>query len=461
MKFTLFLSLALAFGLVPHANAQMPDYSKMLAAQKLIKSRCDLQEATYSDDLFGTVASYTVRLMRTKWTGGCVEGLLDGEGTLAFESRAQSGIPAHDNVTVDQQSGLMVKGKQVGPWRIDVGFHDVVVGAYYWLDIAAPGMYIKLPNGSFQQVQLKSSMVAGMVEPKRYLEPLTAMVPITALQVEEHIRSARLQAVGSTAGDNSSAATTLVVESTLLQDLLRGNKARLAGSRALGNIKGKRLLIVLSSNSLASFDALDAFKNTVIQYSPSQPLSGPVLNAAMDIASAADKKKLIDALTSQLRSRFASVNFADDLSNFKKTDTDLVVVFDFTFKHEWPAMVENRLAQLALPESNYRQSQLNSSPGISVGGSAFILNSDLAVVRSSQRAPKLLTLRPAYEVSPLNASHAVVQEERLQAGFKELALELRKAIGGEEFVDIGGTKVKNANSVLWPLMGTLELPFEQ
>jgi hypothetical protein len=335
------------------------------------------------------------------------------------------------------------------------------VGAYFWLDLATPGLYLKLPNGSYQQVELSFSPVAGAGKPTPHLEPLAAMVPITALQVEEHIKNARLQAGGGVTGSISSPPAGLVVESTLLQDLLRGNKARLAASSALGNIKEKRLLIVLSNNSLTSFETLDAFRKTVIQYSPSQPLSGPVLNAAMDIASAADKKKLIDALTSQLRSRFASVNFADDLSNFKKTDTDLVVVFDFTFKHEWPAMVENRLAQLALPEADFKQSRQSAVPGVSVSASTFVLNKDLEVVRSVLSVPKLLTLRPRIEVSLGNESPALVREQRLQAGLNGLALALRKAIGGDEYDESGGTKLENTNSVLWMLMFNLKSPLQQ
>jgi hypothetical protein len=174
--------------------------------------------------------------------------------------------------------------------------------------------------------------------------------------------------------------------------------------------------------------------------------------AATRLAAAVDKRTLVEGLARQLREYFSQVRVADDLSNFKKGDADLILVFDLTFGHRLGEMLKQRDAESDSSLWDRMVALALPVPALLVGASHFLLNNELELVRATFALPQRLTMRPLSEGTYNDAEPAKARDARMVDGLNALTTGLQKAAGAEAFAKIVDASPWACKSVICPLL---------
>jgi hypothetical protein len=455
------------------AGAQVPfDFSAAMNVRHKVESLCDTREGEFElkrmvsavDELSGNKAppqspTYRTRLVRTGWTGTCIEGKLDGVGSLTTESRAESGNPIFDKLVVQQKTGLMIKGVQVGPWRIDKhSLLEELVGIY--LIPGLPGAipyYIRQNDGSFRAAQYEFSAQRG-----RFMVPIESTAPVSAAQVEQSILEFRQKLATGDSGSTMAAAkpSTVTIESTLLQDLMGGAKARFAANREIGDTHGKSLLVVFSNTTQTSSEHMDDFRNVVSSWGSQQTDAG-VRASAANVVSMVDKKAFFDGLAAKLRQNFAKVTVENDLSPMTNGDADFALVFDFAFDHRVKDILAGQIVDASKTwdeiDRAYKtpEEKLYTAPAIYLGVSYFLLNKQLEVVRMSTLNPQAVRFNRAKQSGSYNDPVAKKMADGLAEAVNWSAVGLSMRLNHAPYITFMGNRIENSANILGPLLADI------
>ncbi len=351
--------------------------------------------------------SKPVTLGVISWTGGCKDGVRDGEGTLSEFSEdtlTEIGLTQPQRTEVVSQ-GLVVMGHKLGPWRFER--HTALTelaGVYVIHGLPEGGYFLKQADGSFQPTTF--AVVGG----SRRIVPLESRGPVSVAQVETAMAQTRRRWELAASGLNGTETPpAMTIESSLLTDLLKGKQARLAANRQLGDTRGKGLVVVLSNRTMTSLDRMDEFGRIVNAWAAEQS-DASVRNAASSVARVIDKKAFVEGLTLKLRERFKSVSAAEDLSGMAARPGDMALVLDVVFEHQAQEFLTTQQADAARSWADFsrRYSKpeefVNAAPAIKTSVSFLILNDQLEVVMSHAQNPQPLSLPRAQEGSGSNAN---------------------------------------------------------
>lgn len=351
------------------ACAQLTESQKnMNDVNQQVRSRCDVQDGYYTVDMpsFASSEAYSIRhkLVRSGWTGGCKNGLLDGEGRLVVDVIPLEGDPKIFHQIRIVESGLIVSGKRVGPWlQEEFTGIDTFDGLYRWEDAAVSGYYIKENDGSMQRV------VPTGVGKEYSIDTSTEKISREKLSV--FLRNAQVS--GSFVKESSGKTP---FKSKILQDLTGGGVVYKSINYNLGSIKQKKSILVFSSNTVDSFSRIDDFQKKILVWGATQS-DRVIQDAAKELARNAGKGTYIDALTSLLRSKFGGLAYADDLFQVKKGSGDVVVVLDLFFSYDIDSFLSNQVKRVGSADYNS-----DSVEVARIGASYFILDDSLEVLRS-------------------------------------------------------------------------------
>jgi len=342
MKFPAFAMLLLP--LLATSALAAPDGKRMAAIQKTLAQRCDTSDASlrYPIDITEYPApSYravvtgqrtvTVKYRRLGWTGDCVDGMLDGEGTLSIETNTSGNNNYQDGVTRHVASGLLLKGQRVGPWRVEImemmapdadmkrghaKRMDIYDGKYMWADGVPPGVYNKEADGSFTLLELRTGGSTLAHTPSNFAAPVSAAD--VALFKQRAIALARGAA-------HSGAGPTFALP--MLAGLMPAARIEKAAASDIAQSRSKSVAIVLTSGTPAALASLDQFQQFLQQ--KMQAEGDPRVRAAIQkLVDASAKRPLLDELATMLRKSFAKVGTAQDLAAFKASGYDYALIFD-------------------------------------------------------------------------------------------------------------------------------------
>ncbi len=414
------------------AFAQSETMRLRMETMQKIQTLCDTPEATFGNS----------RYVRTEWTGECKAGKLHGDGQLSFEEReADTGKTKYRFV----QRGLMVEGRQIGPWHILQSSHPVFVGAYLWGDAPVPGHYVKTDDGGFRLGQ--PDWTAGRIVAVPTSEPIPAAVVARLLEQARDPAAAG----GAPAGK-------VPYQSALLRDLLRRGTVYSAASRAIPAQGSGSVALVLSTRTMASMTAIESLGKGVRHWAQQQP-GAPVRQAAERLAAAADPQVFAQGLAQLLREHFKTVVFAEDIAAVDRSAIDHILVFDLQFEHDVAATMPEIVRLLSGVSSRPASTNLNDNflQGAPLaGGSFFLLNRELDVVRAHEAAPyKVPFMKPLAVYQPNDAA-AVSQQLVFQLDL--MAKTLTDTLGREKYLYIQGARFDNTSAVTSMLRFNLREP---
>lgn len=320
--------------------------------------------------LDGVISSIT-------WSGGCVDGKREGPGVLNWRyekpMRFQPERPLNEQAKTTftkTAEGSFVKGRRLGLWCItkaQVTFSNGEstpssdLGCYLISGEGKPvtPQYVKQPDGSWQESVLgspgASTLAAGTLE----------------------AQSAKMLADAS-AGKTDSKAK-VVMESRDLDDLVRGSKIALALSQTPIPLKGKRVALVLSSQTVGELERFKREREALI--AASAGLRGEAAAERARFIRASNPDRLLINVLKVVRTHAGQVQPADDLSGL--TDGG----FDYALVVDWKSMT--RFDQLG----KYTKEAWPPKPFGAVSGVAcdamrgFLINRDLKVVKQLPAFP--------------------------------------------------------------------------
>jgi hypothetical protein len=405
-------------------------YKTATEARIAVSTNCSVIEAHYVE------SSSSYKVVRSGWTGGCLDGLLHGFGMRTIEFILTGSTPTGILQNINQQSGQMVRGKMVGPWLIHKAQTRAFEGIYTWVDAPISGNYRKESDGSFQHVQYAHE--------SRTMQPVLSTARIPEAEVIAHIKAALINNTANSPNKK------IRFQSTLLQDLIKSGEIYKATDTKLGDISKKRIVLVNSTNTLDSFDALAAFQRTVQNWSNQQP-NIKVRQAGMELANAANSKKIIEDVNSVLVEKFSKVSFSEDFTSINKAETDYILVFDLTFKHDAKNMLIEQEVNASQEAGQKNASKNDSALQIRGGVSYFLLNNKLEVVKSNIQNLKTQDFVKASKWTWVNGS----QEDKIAEGIAhalKFSTDLMLAYyGGQRYYIVDGKRSDNLVSVTWDL----------
>jgi hypothetical protein len=314
------------------------------------------------------------------WSGGCVDGKRDGAGVLNWRSEQPMGFqserPLNERVkhTVTATAeGRFVKGRRIGLWCV-TNFQSAHsngqsvpgaplsgLGCYLTAGDILPitPQYIKQPDGRWLENVLgspgASTLAAGTLEAQSAKMLADAAVGNTDLKVQ------------------------VVIESRDLDDLVRGSKIALALSKTPISLKGKRLALVLSSQTVSELERFKRQREALI--AASAGLRGEAgAERAKFIRTSSPDRLLINVLKA-VRTHADDVQPADDLGLLKDGGFDYALVID------WKSMT--RFDQLG----KYAKEAWPPQPFPAISGVAcdalrgFLINRELKVVKQLPAFP--------------------------------------------------------------------------
>lgn len=260
-------------------------------------------------------AQVDVQVLR--WTGSCSDGRREGAGEIEYSVRETSQEEVFTLNFVAQ--GTFVRGKIAGMTcfpNSSIGFRDQAPRPLYpagtcVLDQRAhlrepDGRWVVMNSGPGGWQKTTSSLDAGSLE----------------AMSEHQIRQAR-------GGASAQPAPATQITSSALTDLVGGMRLTLASTqiRPTSALKGKRIAIVLSSATLTELEKFRAQRELLLAATANA--SGESARARSDFARASDPRRLLDSLSTFLRSRAAAVTAADDLGTLSTGQVDYAVIFDW------------------------------------------------------------------------------------------------------------------------------------
>lgn len=285
-------------------------------------SRCDqvVETVQYPDKTSDEPAREIMREqgISVSWTGGCAGGKRDGRGVLTIRTQDSIGT-----VSTEQLEGAFIKGRQLGLWCITRYELSINGQPYRTLNptfdltgcvVHAPGA----PKDKFRKlVDGRWKMFAhdgAPVEPQVFLAAGT---------LETLSANALAGATGATV-----AKTKVVAQSQTLDGLVRGAKIELQSSPTPILLKGKRVAVVLSSQTIAELERFKRERQALIDASVG--IQGKEAQAARArFIAASNPDRLLTIVAKALRKHARDVQPLDDLASLKESGFDYALVVDW------------------------------------------------------------------------------------------------------------------------------------
>lgn len=341
MKPTPWIAVALLASRAAAADTGMSDvldemlrvklaYAEVVAACAPTEKRVQLRPS------FGDTAPRQLTISRSAWSGGCAGKFTDGEGVMSIDAKTSDGKPVYFVPQHWQGSGLMVKGKQAGPWLVQAFDSGATIagrpaepswnlGLYVWEDTVYPGVYRREPNGDF------TAMTYGYppgeklgATSKLVALPLPSVPGISAAAAGRHKQSRQGQ------GGVQPPQFAL----PLLTGLLPEATVAYAPEGPLRDIRGKSAVLVLSQGTAAAMQNMDKLRAQLQAFADRE--TDPALRKALtDLSTAPDSSVLARDLAVSLRRHFKSVTLVTDLRGFLASQADYAVVVDLSFDYDF------------------------------------------------------------------------------------------------------------------------------
>ena len=323
----------------------------------------------------GILPTETLTFAVTGWTGGCADGRRHGQGVLSTREDKSDSDSSQKTSTLIKAEGAYVRGKRQGLWcvldyqRLADGepdpFASVVreVGCRLVaseMDITRESdFYKRLPDGRWQQMNSDNAPVMPAV-----------FLPAGSVEAE----SERLIA-DATAGKTDLSFRPLTLQSNALDGLIAGTAIAEGQPVSIASIKGKRIALVLSTNTIAELERF--FKQRQALIDATAQLAGESLTQRNRFIDATRQEVLLQGIATSLRRWSGEVTAVDDLTELSSGK------YDYAFVLDWRSL--SRLDLLGKFKSypdlvNVESSNPSSSivAGQALGG--FLITPDLKVV---------------------------------------------------------------------------------
>lgn len=289
--------------------------------------------------------------MLIDWTGACVDGKHDGHGALIWKTNRS--YVSEPNTTIatseHRQEGRFVKGQRVGLWC----------------------GYSKGPRNSEEGCVILAGHGKRMTNIFRKQSDGTWLEYVGGNKTNTRQAAGTLEAYSEGVIDDFLASRPIrqmvqVMQSPILNDLVRGSKIVFIPSTVPVSLKDKRVAIVLSSGTLTELARFNQQREEVI--AATRKIPGDAWIEKFVAASNSDR--MLVAIYKVLAKYAKVVQPMDDLSVLQKGN------FDYAFVLDWKNMT-----QLDKVASYYRSpSDLNEAIVAEQSLSAFLINRELKAV---------------------------------------------------------------------------------
>ncbi len=310
-------------------------------------------------------------VITVSWTGGCADGKRDGVGVLNL--RDQRSFDSGVSVKTEQLEGAFIQGRQIGLWcttQYQFSIDGVprreldYTGCRVYAPGAPAGQFRKLADGRWQRINNGVS-----VEPPVFLAAGT----LETLSAE-----ALAGATGATV-----AKTKVVMQSQALDGLVRGAKIELQSSAAPISLKGKRVAVVLSSQTIAELERFKRERQALISASASIEGKNAQNYRARFIA-ASNPDRLLAIVAKAVLKHAREVLPADDFADLQKGG------FDYALVVHWKSLTRFDLLgkYASFPGGDYNDWKAGIAPALAGESlSGFLISPELKAVRTYDAAP--------------------------------------------------------------------------
>lgn len=304
------------------------------------------------------------------WSGGCLAGKRNGQGILSWETDTswkklwRTEVRGYERESYSVQGilskyraeGRFVNGLRVGLWcgttehsEHNLNRHKLEEGCVVLAGHGKPltGLYRKQPDGSWQEYadgrETDSTAAEGS------LEALSEKVIADALAGKTDLKGS------------------LVVKSKSLNDLVRGSKIVSELSPAPISLRGKRIAVVLSTNTIRELERFKLAREELI-------------NASVQFANDPYRRKFIDSsnpelmlvgISKALRLHASSVQASDDLLDLKRGKVDYAFILDWKDATEFGRLADYYRSPRDLDEAIVAEQSL----------SGFLVNRELKAIK--------------------------------------------------------------------------------
>jgi len=292
-----------------------------------------------------TIPTETMVFEVKTWTGGCVAGKREGQGVIVTREDITQDYPeAIRKTTLVKAERHYVRGKQQGLSCVLVNtyFHNDEpawsnrgLGCQIWAGENSSAFYRKLPDGRWEET-------AGDNVPRT----LSVLLAAGTLEAE----SDRIVAEAE-AGKTDIAMRQFTVTSDVLDGLIAGMTIRPAENKEPVSLKGKRVALILSSNSIKELERFSKERQSLIDASAhigqagaksAQQKSGAdaATDALTGISNAEQRERarfidasrpelLLQGIADALRRDAGKVVAVDDLTGLSRGEFDYALVVDW------------------------------------------------------------------------------------------------------------------------------------
>lgn len=310
----------------------------LLEAEARALERCDstrfvVQLPTYDwASLAETTIATTVSI---EWSGACVDARRDGDGVLTWTEKTtrrksmSEAVMTSETVVSHRAEGRFVRGQRIGLWCMTKTWALLSETRMAGVPASPPARAERHDSGC--------SVLAGHSKPltdnyrkqsdgrwMTYLDGQPAGSTLAPGALEAH--SAKVLA-DAAAGKSGQSQPELVVQNKSLDELVRGSRVVLAPSPMPIALKGKRVAIVLSSQT---GDALSQFRHErQALIDASAGLRGEAAIARRQFIQVSDPDRLLTQVARVMLKHAKSVQPADDLVELQKGGFDYALILDW------------------------------------------------------------------------------------------------------------------------------------
>lgn len=311
----------------------------LLEAESRAMERCDTTRFVVKLPDFDkwTFAETTVdTIVSIEWSGPCVDASRDGDGVLIWTEKtterttmSYGAINTSETSNTYRSEGRFVKGKRVGLWCTTSKWNFVTSLQMPDVPPSPPGRSERHDSGC--------SVFSGHSNPltdnyrkqadgswMNYQGGQAAGSTLAPGALEAHSAEALADAV---AGKTGLSKLELVVKDKSLDDLVRGSKIVLAPSRMPISLKGKRVAIVLSSQTGEELARFKLERQLLIESSAG--LRGEAAAARNQFIQVSNPDRLLTNVAKVLLRYAKSVQPVDDLIELQKGGFDYALILDW------------------------------------------------------------------------------------------------------------------------------------
>lgn len=335
------------------------------------------QECSTTRAVFGypdpSTAGTKEAVLSLEWTGGCAAGKRDGSGVLSWSVEKDLGQSVR-SVSAWKSEGRFVNGERLGMWCTTYNM-QVKVKDRLATNVADSGCsvlagHLKPLTGNYRK-QGDGSWRLHAVDGS----PTDSTLAAGALEAQ----SAKVLA--DAAAGKSDLKVQVTVQSQSLDDLVRGSKIVLAPSAAPVSLKGKRIAIVLSSQTVSEIDRFKRERQALIDASAG--LRGEAAEERAKFIQVSNPDRLLVNILKVVQKHAQSAQPVDDLAALKEGGFDYALVVDWKSATRFDLLGKYdsfpRAPTAAAYQNLETRKTLPAFAGDSLGG--FLVSRELKAVR--------------------------------------------------------------------------------